>query len=108
MDETKISKKAYNESYFMFYKLISELFIIPLILYNLRIAFITHISTFNPPLKTHINLNLSKKRKILFLILIFLYLGKMISIFKVSNLESSASSISNSMYIFLKRKMKNK
>ena len=97
MDETKISKKAYNESYFMFYKLISELFIIPLILYNLRIAFITHISTFNPPLKTHINLNLSKKRKILFLILIFLYLGKMISIFKVSNLESSASSISNSI-----------
>ena len=61
MDETKISKKAYNESYFMFYKLISELFIIPLILYNLRIAFITHISTFNPPFNLISSLRMNTK-----------------------------------------------
>ena len=63
--EKKITTKAYNESYFMFQKLISELFIIPLIIYILIIAYITHISTFNQPLKSHINLYLAKKRKFL-------------------------------------------
>ena len=95
--EKKITTKAYNESYFMFQKLISELFIIPLIIYILIIAYITHISTFNQPLKSHINLYLAKKRKFLYLILILLYIGHMISILRVSNLETSASSISNSI-----------
>ena len=45
-NDTKVSSKAYNESYFMFHKLISELFIIPLIFYILSISYITHISTF--------------------------------------------------------------
>ena len=63
--EKKISTKAYNESYFMLLKIISELFIIPLILYILLLAHIIHTSTFNPPLKAHIYLYLAKKRKIL-------------------------------------------
>ena len=94
--ETKISSKAYNESYFMFHKLISELFIIPLIFYILLIAYITHISTFNPPLKTYVSLYLLKKRKILLLILISLFIGEIIAILIISNSESSSSSISNS------------
>ena len=99
--EKKITTKAYNESYFMFQKLISELFIIPLIIYILIIAYITHISTFNQPLKSHINLYLAKKRKFLYLILILLYIGHMISILRVSNLETSASSISNSITLII-------
>ena len=94
--ETKISSKAYNESYFMFHKLISELFIFPLIFYILLIAYITHISTFNPPLKTYVSLYLLKKRKILLLILISLFIGEIIAILIISNSESSSSSISNS------------
>ena len=95
--ETTISRKAYNESYFMFNKLISEIFIIPLILYVLLLAYITHISTFNQPLKSHINLYIAKKRKILFLILLLLYIFHIISILRISNLESSKSSLSNSV-----------
>ena len=99
--ETKITSKAYNESYFMFQKLISELFIIPLIIYILIIAYVTHISTFNQPLKSHINLYLAKKRKILYLILILLYIAHMASILRVSNLETSSSSISNSITLII-------
>ena len=53
--EKQITSKAYNESYFMFHKLISELFIIPLIFYLLSVSYITHISTFNPPIKTQVD-----------------------------------------------------
>ena len=95
--EKTISVKAYNESYFMIHKLISEIFIIPLLIYIISISYVIHISTFNPPLKSHININLSKKRKNLFLILIFLYIGQLISILKVTNSESSSSSVSNSI-----------
>ena len=95
--EKTISIKAYNESYFMLHKLISEIFIIPLIFYIITISYVIHISTFNPPLKSHINLYLSKKRKYLFLTLIFLFLGQLISILKVTNSESSSSSLSNSI-----------
>ena len=98
-NDTKVSSKAYNESYFMFHKLISELFIIPLIFYILSISYITHISTFNPPLKTQVNLYLLKKRKILLLSLILLFIFQIISILKVSNLDSSPSSLSNSITI---------
>ena len=95
--EKTISVKAYNESYFMIHKLISEIFIIPLLIYIISISYVIHISTFNHPLKSHININLSKKRKNLFLILIFLYIGQLISILKVTNSESSSSSVSNSI-----------
>ena len=100
-NETKISSKAYNESYFMFHKLISELFIIPLIFYLLSVSYITHISTFNPPIKTQVDFYLLKKRKILLLVLIFLNIGKIISMLRVSNLASSPSSISNSITIIV-------
>ena len=100
-NETKISSKAYNESYFMFHKLISELFIIPLIFYILSLSYITHISTFNPPLKTQVNFSLLKKRKNLLLALILLFICQIISILKVSNLDSSPSSISNSITIII-------
>ena len=94
--ETQISRTAYNDSYFMFNKLISQIFIIPLIIYLILIAYIIHISTFNQPLKSNINLYLAKKRKILFLILIFFFFSQTISILHISNLESSKSAISNS------------
>ena len=100
-NETKISSKAYNESYFMFHKLISELFIIPLIFYLLSVSYITHISTFNPPIKTQVDFYLLKKRKILLLVLIFLFIGQIISMLRVSNLASSPSSISNSITIIV-------
>ena len=66
-EEKKISTIAYNESYFMFKKLISEIFLIPLIIYIISISIITHISLFNQPLRAEINSYLAKKRKILYL-----------------------------------------
>ena len=99
MDETNIKK--YSESYFMFKKLISEIFIIPLILYILAIAFIIHVTIFNQPLKTQINLYSAKKRKILFLILIFLYICNIISLIKVTNLETSENTVSSSFTLII-------
>ena len=92
---------AYSESYFMFKKLISEIFILPLILYILAIAFITHVSIFNQPLKSQINIYTSKKRKILFLILIFLYLCHIISLIKVTKLENSPNTVSSSLTLII-------
>ena len=99
--EKKISTQAYNESYFMLLKIISELFIIPLILYIILITHIIHISTFNPPLKANINLYISKKRKILYLILIFLFIFHIIAILRVSSLEYSSSSISSTITLIV-------
>ena len=99
--EKKISTKAYNESYFMLLKIISELFIIPLILYILLLAHIIHTSTFNPPLKAHIYLYLAKKRKILYLILLFLFIFHIIAILRVSSLEYSSSSISDTITLIV-------
>ena len=99
MDETNIKK--YSESYFMFKKLITEIFIIPLILYILAIAFIIHVTIFNQPLKTQINLYSAKKRKILFLILIFLYICNIISLIKVTNLETSENTVSSSFTLII-------
>ena len=99
--EKKISTQAYNESYFMLPKIISELFIIPLILYIILITHIIHISTFNPPLKANINLYISKKRKILYLILIFLFIFHIIAILRVSSLEYSSSSISSTITLIV-------
>ena len=94
-NEESPNQKSYGESYFMFKKLISEIFILPLIFYILSISFITHVSIFNQPLKSQVNLNSAKKRKILFLIMIFLYLCRIISIIKVTNLETSQNTISS-------------
>ena len=99
--EKKISTQAYNESYFMLLKIISELFIIPLILYIILITHIIHISTFNPPLKANSNLYISKKRKILYLILIFLFIFHIIAILRVSSLEYSSSSISSTITLIV-------
>ena len=64
-NEESPNQKSYDESYFMFKKLISEIFILPLIFYILTISFITHVSIFNQPLKSQVNLNsaIMKKRK---------------------------------------------
>ena len=97
MSESPKIQKIYDESYFMFKKLIGEIFIIPLILYILAISFITHVSIFNQPLKSQINTYLARKRKILFLILIFLYICHIISLFNITKLETSANTISSNM-----------
>ena len=94
-EEKKISTIAYNESYFMFKKLISEIFLIPLIIYIISISIITHISLFNQPLRAEINSYLAKKRKILYLILIFLYIGEIIYILRISSLDSTPTSVSS-------------
>jgi len=88
MDDNAKIEKSYDESYFMFKKIISEIFIIPLLLYILSISFITHVSIFNQPLKSQINLHTEKKRKILFLIMIFLYICQIISVIKITNMET--------------------
>ena len=97
----KTIQKSYSESYFMFKKLISEIFIIPLILYILAIAFITHVSIFNQPLKSQINLYSAKKRKILFLIMIFLYICNIISLIKITNLENSKNTVSSALTLII-------
>lgn len=99
-DNTKI-EKSYDESYFMFKKIISEIFIIPLLLYILSISFITHVSIFNQPLKSQINLYTEKKRKILFLIMIFLYICHIVSIIKVTNLDTSANTVSSTRTLII-------
>ncbi len=91
----KTIQKSYSESYFMFKKLISEIFLIPLIIYIISISIITHISLFNQPLRAEINSYLAKKRKILYLILIFLYIGEIIYILRISSLDSTPTSVSS-------------
>ena len=100
MEESE-TQKSYDESYFMFKKLISEIFIIPLIIYILAISFITHVSIFNQPLKTQINLYSAKKRKILLLTMICLYLCHIIGVFRITNLESSANNVSSSLTLII-------
>ncbi len=101
MDDNALNIKTYSESYFTFKKLISEIFIIPLIIYILFIAFITHVSIFNQPLKSQINLYSSKKRKILFLIMIILYICHIITLIHVTNLETSANTVSSSLTLII-------
>ena len=101
MDDNSKTEKPYDESYFMFKKIISEIFIIPLLLYILSISFITHVSIFNQPLKSQINLNTDKKRKILFLIMIFLYICQIISVIKITNMETSANTVSSTRTLII-------
>ena len=100
-NENPPNQITYSESYFMFKKLISEIFILPLILYILAIAFITHVSIFNQPLKSQINIYTSKKRKILFLIMIFLYLCHIISLIKITKLDNSPNTVSSSLTLII-------
>ena len=101
MDDNIKTEKSYDESYFMFKKIISEIFIIPLLLYILSISFITHVSIFNQPLKSQINLYTEKKRKILFLIMIFLYVCQIISVIKITNMETSANTVSSTKTLII-------
>ena len=102
MEEEEIPiQKTYSESYFTFKKLISEIFIIPLIFYILSIAFITHVSIFNQPLKSQINIYSAKKRKILFIIMIFLYICQIISLINVTNMQTSQNTISSSLTLII-------
>ena len=101
MEENPSNIKAYSETYFIFKKLISEIFIIPLIIYILIIAFITHVSIFNQPLKSQINLYSAKKRKILFLIMIILYTCHIIALIKIANLETSSNTVSSSLTLII-------
>ena len=101
MNDNEKIEKSYDESYFMFKKIISEIFIIPLLLYILAISFITHVSIFNQPLKSQINLYTEKKRKILFLIMIFLYICHIISVIKITNMETSANTVSSTRTLII-------
>ena len=99
-DNEKIAK-SYDESYLKKKKIISEIFIIPLLIYILSISFITHVSIFNQPLKSQINLYTEKKRKILFLIMIFLYICHIISVIKITNMETSANTVSSTRTLII-------
>ena len=100
-EEQNQNLESYGESYFMFKKVISQIFILPLIFYILGVAFITHVSIFNQPLKSQINLYSAKKRKILFLIMIILYICHIISLLRITNLETSENTVSSSLTLII-------
>ena len=100
-EEQHPNQKSYGQTYFIFKKVISQIFIPPLIFYILGVAFITHVSIFNQPLKSQINIYSAKKRKILFLIMILLYVCHIISIIRITNLETSQNTMSNSLTLIV-------
>ena len=77
-NQTSIDINKNQISYYNFKKITSELFLFPLLFYVISLSLIIHVSLFNQPLKSQINLYSSKKRKILFIILIFLYILQML------------------------------
>ena len=78
MNNNQTTINTNHISYYTFKKIISELFIFPLLFYLISLSLIIHVSLFNQPLKSQINLYSSKKRKLLFIILIFLYMLQML------------------------------